>query len=281
MCDKEFCVPRMATGGTDRVSDPYLRGATRHSGTSIVVLPDRVTKIQSPGAATVELEKTRRAGEIGHSSGLFSVPAVLEADLAAGRIVTRTLQDVTGVETRLEAGVNLAPEMRKIGAALAAVHRLLVLPDAMKAPIPGFERDEGGPRAFLHGDYTLVNFFIDNSGSRLTIIDWQTASWLSGTGTWGPVAIDLAAMVLSLFSCRFHHRRRLANAPRLARLFLDAYFSASGIALDRDLFVRQTDTVLATFRGWWRRAGGPAEYLLHLPGLTMARHRLRSYSPPS
>lgn len=267
--------------GADYVADPYLRGAIRHSGTSIVVLPDRVTKIQSPGAATVELEKTRRADEIGRSSGLFGVPAVLEADLGSGRIVTRTLQHMTRMEVLLEAGVDLSREMSTIGAALAAVHLRLVLPDGMKAPIPGFERDEGGPRAFLHGDYTLVNFFIDNAGGRLTIIDWQTASWLRGTGTWGPIAIDLAAMVLSLFSCRFHHRRRLMSAPRLARLFLDAYFSEAGIALDRDLFVRQTDTVLATFAGWWRRAGGPVEYLLHLPGLTLARHRLHAYTPPS
>lgn len=262
-------------------SDPYLRGATRLSGTSVVVRPDSVTKTQAPVAAAVEFEKSSRAHDLGLATGLFSVPPVIEADLDAGRLVFRAVRGPARLEECLERGRASTAAMAGIGVALAAIHRGLLLPDALRAAIGGVGDGGGGPQAFLHGDFTAVNFFVEESTAHPTIFDWQTAGWLGGSGTWGPVSVDLAAFVISLFACRLHQRRRLRSAPRLARAFLDAYFTAAERVPDRELFARQSAALLARFRSWCRASGGTGEYLLHVPGLLLARRLLRDYAPPA
>lgn len=184
------------------------------------ILADRVVKEQAQAAAALELAKTLRAGEIGRRSGLFSVPPVLAAH--AGRIEFARIAGLQPLRATL-GSPGWESRVAAAAAALAEIHRSLVLPECR--PVPGLPSRN---LHFLHGDYSPTNVQIDPSGT-LWILDWAAADWLGPLATVGPVSVDLATFVLPLFWQRPGDPLAVPDPEGRARRFLDTYSQLAAI----------------------------------------------------
>lgn len=196
---------------------------SRHS--RICVERDRVVKTADPARLRVEVEKTRRAHEIGGRSGLFRVPAVLEHDEAQGVAVFERIRGLRPVRSALlsggRGGRGLAEQCAR---ALAAIHRELALPEAMKIPLPP-ELAASGPGVFLHGDFNGANVCRGGgNGLELVVLDWQMTPRHGGQATHGTRLFDVVWFVnFLLWAPGWRHVVGDPAGP-MVRVFLDAYF---------------------------------------------------------
>jgi tRNA A-37 threonylcarbamoyl transferase component Bud32 len=189
-----------------------------------------VEKTSTPDLMRIEVEKTRRASQIGKRSGLFIVPDVLDYNEDKGLAVYQRLhiKSFSGGLTWGKQKINIAT---RLGRALATIHRDLMLPESMIIPLPeqlSFSRDE----VFLHGDLSVSNVCVGVSDCQLIIIDWQMTPIYGGRSTYGTRYFDIMWFIANLIlrpDMRF-----LFNNPvdPVVRAFLDAYFEAVGASCD-------------------------------------------------
>lgn len=192
-----------------------------------------VTKTTAPDLMRVEVEKTRRAFEIGKDCGLFRVPEVLDYDEAKGVAVFERL-DVKPVSKAVPWGEKRSALAKNLGGSLAIIHREMTLPESMLIPLPeefALPDDE----VFLHGDLSVDNVCVGTSWPPIAILDWQmTPLYGGGQATYGTRYFDVLWFISNLIS-RPYTRFLFSNpvAP-VARAFMEFYFHEARLPFNPD-----------------------------------------------
>ena len=200
---------------------------------------DTVTKTDVPAIMRVEVEKTRRASEIGKVSGVFRVPRVLDFDEDAGVAVFERLHGIQPAEAMVQSQAQGEFLSVKLGAALAVIHKELQLPGDMVRLVPPQFGWPGGD-VFLHGDLSTSNVCFDESDASIVILDWQMTGMLGGRATYGTRYFDLLWYVTNLIyrpKIRHLFGNPLASATKA---LIESYFAAVGEGYDSDDFSQYT-----------------------------------------
>ena len=195
-----------------------------------------VTKTSTPELMLIEVEKTRRAYEIGRDCGLFRVPEVLEYDEAAGTAVFERL-DIKPVSIAVPWGEKRCTLSKNVGVSLAIIHRELSLPDQMLVPLPS-EFSLSHDEVFFHGDLSVDNVCVGNSWPPIVILDWQMTPLYGGQATFGTRYFDILWFINNLIN-RPSPRFLLGNpvAP-VIRVFLESYFQESRLSCNSEMLLK-------------------------------------------
>lgn len=198
---------------------------------TILIGKNTVTKSAEPGLMRVEVEKTRRAIEIAKNCNRFRVPEILDYDEARGVLVSERLKinpAVTGCFGKQ--GLQLAKDL---GAALAFIHRDMILPAEMLIPLPE-EFPSSHESVFIHGDLGLGNVCMEEGyPPSIVIIDWQMSPNHGGRSTFGSRYFDIIWFVVSLTYNR-SIRFVLGNpAKPVIETFLESYFTEADISYNK------------------------------------------------
>lgn len=196
---------------------------------------DAVSKNADPKLMQVEIEKTRRGGEIGKRSGLFRVPEVIEYQEATGTAVFERIYNLVSVRRLLNKGTLTDGIMELAGRSLAVIHRDLTLPEHMRSELPAEFRSTAAPQVFLHGDYNGENICWDTQASALVILDWQTTSRHGGNATYGPAYFDLLWYANHMLWTPSASYLIKDYVTRPARRFIAAYLREAQLPYDRSL----------------------------------------------
>jgi hypothetical protein len=201
----------------------------------IQITASGVVKSGPPQDMRIEVEKTRRAVEIGRASGLFRVPEVLEFDEGRGLAVFERIKGIEPLRKHPLHGRQGGALAERIGRAFAAIHRDLVLPPDMTLPLPP-EFSAEGQDVFLHGDPSVENIFVDMGDGSLVILDWQMTDVHGGQATYGCRYFDLLWFVNNLIWTPTW--RNLWSDPErpISRRFVESYYQATGLPFDRTGF---------------------------------------------
>lgn len=176
---------------------------------------ETVSKVSAPELMRIEVEKTRRAYEIGENCGLFRVPRVLDYDESRGRAVFERIHGLSGVRPFLAFGNPNLKIVEDLALALLEIHTKLRLPEDLVIPLP--PEYQASNDVFLHGDVSVDNVCLLNGSFPLVIIDWQTTPLHGGRATFGTRYFDLAWFLHNLF-----------NRPSYKVLFSDPITSVAG-----------------------------------------------------
>jgi len=222
----------------------------RHS--TIQFGKNTVTKTAAPDLMRVEVEKTRRAFEIGKNCGLFRVPEVLDYDEAKGIAVFERLHEIKSIFKAIAWGKQYIALAENMGASLAIIHRELTLPDDMRVPLPVefvLSRNE----VFLHGDLTLDNVCVGSSWPPIVILDWQFTTGYGGRATFGTRHFDIMWLIGNLIR-RPTPRFLFSNPVRpVAKAFMESYYQEAGLSWDPDEFAVYTRRSLKLLMFRWKR----------------------------
>lgn len=215
-----------------------MKKGTQKRHCSIQFSDDTVTKIASPERMRIEVEKSRRAFEIGQACGLFYVPRVLDYDEDKGMVVFEKL-NIRPIFHAVKWGCEYNIMGERLGRCLAVIHKELELPDEMKiALLP--EISLPGDYVCLHGDFGTFNIFLENNSSKIVIIDWQTSILVGGEATYGTRYFDLMWFINNIIYRPTIRQWRFfcgdCVTPVVKR-FLGAYSQESGMSFDRNKFV--------------------------------------------
>lgn len=197
----------------------------RHS--NIFFTKNTVIKRGDPSLMCVEVEKTKRAYQIGKDCGLFRVPEVLDYNEKKGEAVFRRIDGAIPICHKLPRGKEYVNFSERLGASLATIHQNLTLPTDMILPLPQDFAADIGQDVFLHGDLSLNNICTINDTFSIVILDWQMTPVHGGKATFGCRYFDILWFVNNLIwiPTIFH----LIGDPvfPIARRFLESYFFTS------------------------------------------------------
>jgi len=202
---------------------------------TVEIEENTVAKTSAPDLMRVEVEKTRRAYEIGKDCGLFRVPKVLEHDETAGRALFERLDSIRPVREAVPWGKQYIALAETLGTSLAIIHRELTLPDEMRIPLPT-EFALPHNEVFLHGDLSVDNVLVGPSWPPIVIIDWQFTPGFGGRATFGSRYFDIMWFMGNLIR-RSTPRFLLANPVRpVAKAFMESYCQEVGLSWDPNEF---------------------------------------------
>lgn len=197
----------------------------------VQITKDTVIKAGNPVLMRIEVEKTRRAGQIGKECGLFRVPEVLDYDEIRGVAVFERIMGIQPLRRTASWGREYVALGERLGASLAVVHRNLTLPRDMIIPLPP-EFAANGHDVFLHGDLGINNICLDRNSSSIVILDWQMTGVHGGQATYGCRYFDILWFVNSLLWTPTI-RHLLGDPVRpVARNFVESYYRTANIPYD-------------------------------------------------
>jgi len=235
-----------------------------------------VTKTQEPDRSRRERLRTLAGRRVGEETGLFTVPAVLSFDDAAGTIVFERLA-LTSLRTALTDPVGGMEIAERVGRVLAAIHRQLPISGT---PVMGLTTPTASmrPTVPVHGDFGIANVLFQSGTERIAVIDWSNADWTGVDGDLAPPETDIAVFLTSLF-----HRRLFDGVPRsrregIARHFLETYAAAGPHGVDVGCLKRTIAAAAPAFKRLTRRLKGPFKSLAYRGGPTELSHFLERIS---
>lgn len=232
----------------------------RHS--SIQFGKNTVTKTSAPDLMRVEVEKTRRAFEIGKDCGLFRVPEIVEYNEDKGVAVFERIYGINPVRSVANGTSQYKDLMEQIGRSLAIIHRKLVLPDKMTIALSA-EFNLPGTEVFFHGDFNGINVCVSACSPTVVILDWQMTSRHGGRATYGSRYFDIIWFINYILWTPTIKYLFSDPVSYIARDFLESYFKESRIAYDMREFVQYAknffDTKLPLRK---QHASWKARYLL-------------------
>ena len=209
---------------------------------------DTVLKTVDPRFAEVEVRVTQAAYDLARKSELFNVPRILSYDLTAGVIeFERVMEYVTLGHLIARTPGNLEV-IQRIGKALACIHTQLQLPSCLRIPVDAKWMTSDDDMVPIHGDFNTINVGLDENTNAVTVMDWASASGLDRKHTVGPVYLDLAHFVYSLFIHQASHINAMMSLKQRTNVFLDVYQSESGRKIDLSVladFLLRLNEVLA------------------------------------
>lgn len=196
-----------------------------------------VTKTSAPDLMRIEVEKTRRAFEIGKDSGLFRVPEVVEYNEDKGVAVFERIYGITPVWSVANRSSQYKALIEQIGCSLAVIHRNLVLPGKMTIALTA-EFNLPGTEVFFHGDFNGINVCISACSPSVVILDWQMTSRHGGRATYGSRYFDIIWFINYILWTPTIHYLFSDPVSTMAKGFLESYFKESGLTYNMREFVQ-------------------------------------------
>jgi hypothetical protein len=232
------------------------------------ILDNKVVKVGQSFLMSIETEKTRRAYEIGESSGLFRVPRVLTFDPTAGRLELELLTSIRPLRLVLRDCSDWKNLMARIGRSLAVIHNQLCLPPALAVPLSEAWQLANAERVVLHGDFGISNVQVDERDGHLVILDWSVMPMLGTKGTVGPREFDVAWFIRDLFFVRRRWGFLSNRTSQEADIFLENYFAQTDYSRGTDEFLRYLRDIEGLFLQTWRSSFSVTylrriDYVLH------------------
>jgi len=206
----------------------------RHS--AIQLGKNTVTKIAAPALMRVEVEKNRRAFEIGRDCGLFRVPDICDYDEARGVVVFERIHQIRAVRNVMNGPGTHKSLIERIGRSLAVIHQNLALPDDMTVGLPP-EFNLPGTEVFLHGDFNGCNVCCETFSQSIVILDWQMTGCHGGQATYGSKYFDLLWFINYMLWTPTLHYLVCDPVTPAAKLFLDSYFEEANIRCDANMLM--------------------------------------------
>ena len=176
-----------------------------------------VIKQDLPELMSVEVEKTRKAREIGKACGLFRVPEVLDYDPDTGIAKLELIDRMQSIGSVLSHGKNCDDLIARVGKALATIHNELKLSSDMVIELPSVWEGPEKTNVFIHGDFNVMNVNYDVVNNELVILDWQMTEIWEGRATSGTQYFDIMWFMQTLF----HYN--LFRPIYSANIFLQGY----------------------------------------------------------
>jgi len=208
------------------------------------IVPDRKITIHShyvikqdlPELMSVEVEKTRKAHEIGKACKLFRVPEVLDYDPATGKAKLERINNIQSIRSVLSYGNNFDDLIAHIGKTLATIHNELKLPSDMVIELPYAWKGPEKNKVFIHGDFNTVNVNYDVHSNELVILDWQMTKVWGGNATLGTQYFDVTWFIHTMFFQPFYNVGFAKPVAHWATIFLRNYINSSKCLYDELLF---------------------------------------------
>jgi len=166
---------------------------------SFRLTPKTVIKTDHPDLMAIEVEKTKRAFEIGKRTGFFRVPKVISYDKVKGRAEFDRLYDIISISKMIIWGSANNALFERIGSALAVIHNELELPVYMRRPLPPILSLRQDDTVCFHGDFNIWNVCYDLNNQCLVILDWQMSAIYGDIATCGTRYFDLAFFINATF----------------------------------------------------------------------------------
>jgi hypothetical protein len=204
-----------------------------------------VIKTSAPDLMRVEVEKARRAFEIGKDCSLFRVPEVLDYDESKGVAVFEWIEQIQPVHDAIFMANKVKPILEMAGRSLAIIHKKLTLPGEMAIALP-LEIDSPGTEVFLHGDFNGCNICFEKHSSRIVILDWQTTVLHGGQATYGSRYFDLIWFVDYILWNPTLHYIWVDPVNPLINVFIKSYFKEAEILHDAETFIQYAKSFFET-----------------------------------
>jgi hypothetical protein len=200
----------------------------------IAIKDDVLIKTGDPQLLRTEVAKNKCAYNIAEQTKLFKVPKVLDFNVARAQVEFEFIPGLKSIRDIVISEEMAKPLMRRIGLALAAIHKNLKLPDDMLVPLPQ-SYDMTGTEVFLHGDYGFANIYVGSNDERIIILDWQATRKVDVPATYGSRYFDLMCFIYNIFYRPLGRKRYKMTVPAapMALEFLRGYFEKSDFPYDR------------------------------------------------
>jgi len=199
----------------------------------ISISRNTVSKKGDPTLMRVEVEKCRRASEIGRDCKLFRVPQVLDYDESNGVAIFERINGIKPIKNAVSWGDEYAALAEILGSSLAIIHENLTLPNEMIVPLPS-QLTFPGCDVFIHGDLSVYNVCVEKDWPPIVILDWQMTRMHGGKATYGTRYFDLMWFIDNLVY-RPTLRYIFGNPLRtVSKIFLDSYFKTARIEYKAD-----------------------------------------------
>jgi O-antigen/teichoic acid export membrane protein/tRNA A-37 threonylcarbamoyl transferase component Bud32 len=214
----------------------------------IVITPERVIKYQPHNLFKLELARTASIADIGHSSGLFSVPEILSSNEDASTIEFTRIHDIIPVGDVLTSESTSTQLIERIGKSLASIHNGLRTPLHSQIPLTvtwGTFPDI--PTVCLHGDFTAQNVLYQSEADQLLVIDCATTDRCGAEATIGPWCFDISWFIQSLLHRRPTHEICINSLAQDASIFVRAYCAHRSDDLDINQFLQYFSALLRDF----------------------------------
>jgi tRNA A-37 threonylcarbamoyl transferase component Bud32 len=199
----------------------------------ISISKSTVTKKGNPARMRIEVEKCRRAFQIGRDCELFHVPQVLDYNDSNGVAVFERIDGIKPIKNAVSWGDEYASLAEILGSSLAMIHEKLKLPHEMIVPLPP-ELSFPGCDVFIHGDPSVYNICVGKRWPPIVILDWQMTLIHGGQATFGTRYFDLMWFIDNLVyrpTIRYLFSNPLTT---VSSKFLDAYFKTARLEYKAD-----------------------------------------------
>lgn len=205
----------------------------------IAIHPYYVMKQAMPELMSVEVEKTRKAHEIGKACGLFRVPEVLDYESDTGIAKLERIDSMQSIRSVLSHGKNCDDLMARVGKALATIHNELKLSSDMVIELPSVWEGPEKTKVFIHGDFNVMNVNYDVNNNELVILDWQMTKVWEGRATSGTLFFDVFVFIHTMFTMFFQPFYKIdfgSPVPHWATIFIRNYINISKYLYDECSF---------------------------------------------
>ena len=224
-----------------------FRFAPRYGRSKAVVFNSRtVAKRVDPAFLDLEVQIANAARALGTSSSLFYTPRVLSADRSSAVIEFERLRGLVTISQFLEKDPLDTGILRRIGSALACVHRSLSIPEGARLTRPSAWPISDAVVVPLHGDFNTINICYHVESDRVIFLDWASAPRLGFRFTVGPRYVDLAHFVFSLTIHQANFPQSIRRLRLRTRSFLAGYHANSDTPVNL--------AILGSFLLWTSRA---------------------------
>lgn len=187
-------------------------------------------KTGDPAQLRREIETASAAALVANEAGFFRVPQVLDADVGSGWVDFERIEGAVPLSALKTWNDRSEFAFRCAADSLHRIHANLVLPERIRSDrLDSIEARS--PEAFMHGDYTIDNVMLETPATRIAIVDWSAAPWLSADANFGPVLWDVAWMAQSI--CMLHPLSIGAKMRRAAtECFVERYLDGGNDSVD-------------------------------------------------
>ncbi|MBN1391372.1 MAG: hypothetical protein JW947_01060 [Sedimentisphaerales bacterium] len=239
----------MANSGINFLDTLFEKTYVNSGAREIIRNTASVLKKADPKYAKTEITVTQAAHNIAITSGLFYVPAVLGYDLKTGTIELERVDGLVTLRDKFASCFDGMDVLRRVGTALAYLHKNLQLPTALKRPVKLGWKCNPGDIVCLHGDFNINNVCCQQVHNRIVLLDWASAGVIGRGKTVGSRYFDLGNFLRSLLCQQRYLLNAIVNFNRRAEAFLTGYQQELGISLDR-LLARRYLLKMTSRRIW-------------------------------
>lgn len=170
----------------------------RTKNNSVTIEGNRVTKRSTSHLMAIEVEKSKNAGIIARSTGLFRVPDVTDFNSSEGYAVFEYIPDMVSIRNVIFLNPNSSTIAERLGEILAVIHKELKLPELMSKPLIEPVKPEC-ESVFIHGDLSLSNIGYIPQSDEIVLIDWQTTAQFNPSSTLASPYFDLAWLIRNIY----------------------------------------------------------------------------------